>query len=69
MRSFIIRNKLKINERSSQKVLPRIRYTYSMQEDSHHGGGSALDMGMGGGSGDNDQNRTELTKLEIELCK
>ena len=27
-------------------------------------------MGPGGGSGaDNDQNRTELTKLEIELCK
>jgi hypothetical protein len=27
-------------------------------------------MGPGGGSqGDQDQNRTELTKLEIELCK
>jgi len=44
-----------------------------MGEDSHHGGGSALDMGPGGGGGshgaDQDQNRTELTKLEIELCK
>jgi hypothetical protein len=29
-------------------------------------------MGPGGGGnngGDNDQNRTELTKMEIELCK
>jgi hypothetical protein len=43
-----------------------------MGEDSHHGGGSALDMGPGGGGShgaDHDQNRTELTKLEIELCK
>lgn len=41
-----------------------------MGEDSHHGGGSALDMGPGGGSGaDHDQNRTELSKLEVELCK
>jgi hypothetical protein len=41
------------------------RYIYSIAvpgDDSHHGGGSALDM-------DQDQNRTELTKLEIELCK
>lgn len=43
------------------------RYECSLGEDSHHGGGSALDMGPGGG--DHDQNRTELTKLEIELCK
>jgi len=44
-----------------------------MGEDSHHGGGSALDMGPAGGGGshgaDHDPNRTELTKLEIELCK
>lgn len=40
-----------------------------MGEDSHHGGGSALDMGGGSNGADQDQNRTELTKLEIELCK
>ncbi len=41
-------------------------YLYSVAvpagDESHHGGGSALDI-------DHDQNRTELTKLEIELCK
>ena len=60
-----------------RSVLAKSNRTYShryfsLGEDSHHGGGSALDMGPGGGGnmgGDHDQNRTELTKMEIELCK